>query len=63
MADKPIESLSDAIQETQRVQLAIDVSRLKTRQAQVVQAKRVWADGQSPDKGWRQEAHTHRPDL
>ncbi len=40
------ETLSEAVHATQRVQLAIDLAKLKARQAQVVQAKRVWADGQ-----------------
>ena len=39
-------SLSDAIQATLRVQLAIDLARLQARQAQVVRTGQVWAAGQ-----------------
>lgn len=42
----PATSLSDAIQATLRVQLAIDLARLQARQAQVVRTGQVWAAGQ-----------------
>lgn len=42
----PAPSLSDAIQATLRVQLAIDLARLQARQAQVVRTGQVWAAGQ-----------------
>ena len=48
MNDASTPSLSEAVHATQRVQLAIDLAKLKARQAQVVQAKRVWADGRAP---------------